>query len=288
MHVLNEDQKLFVDQVRKMVADKVAPRAAEIDRKGEFPWDLKEVFQEMGLLGLSVPEQYVGCFQGHLYVCLAVEEIAKACASSSLVVQVQALGWQPVVIAGSEEHKKKYGPKVASGEALITFGLTVFRDLTEAIVVGFALGSVLFIHRMARTTVVDARAVPLVAEDQADGAFGDRAPYDADAKTDPEVVVFRISGAFFFGAAASIGAVLDRIGDGYSRLVIDFAAVPFIDSTAAHTIEGLAHKARRTGVQVILTDAAPGVRRDLEAHGVLPPLVTFADRIEDAGSVAGR
>lgn len=171
---------------------------------------------------------------------------------------------------------------------LITFGLTVFRDLTEAIVVGFALGSVLSIHRMARTTVVDARAVPLVAEDQADGAFGDRAPYDADAETDPEVVVFRISGAFFFGAAASIGAVLDRIGDGYSRLVIDFAAVPFIDSTAAHTIEGLAHKARRTGVQVILTGAAPGVRRDLEAHGVLPPLVTFADRIEDAGSVAGR
>jgi len=124
MRVLNEDQKIFVDQVRKMVAEKVAPRAAEIDQKGEFPWDLKEIFQEMGLLGLSVPEQYGGCFQGHLYVCLAVEEIAKACASSSLVVQVQALGWQPVVIAGSEEHKKKYGPMVASGDALIAFGLT--------------------------------------------------------------------------------------------------------------------------------------------------------------------
>ncbi len=60
----------------------------------------------MGFLGLSVIEQYGGCFQGHLYICLAVEEIAKACASSSLVVQVQALGWQSVVIAGSEEHKQ--------------------------------------------------------------------------------------------------------------------------------------------------------------------------------------
>ena len=63
MYLLNEDQKIFVDQLRKMVADKVAPRAAEIDQKGEFPWDLKEVFQEMGLLGLSVPEEYGGCFR---------------------------------------------------------------------------------------------------------------------------------------------------------------------------------------------------------------------------------
>ncbi len=167
---------------------------------------------------------------------------------------------------------------------LITFGLTIFRDLTEAIVVGFALGSVLFIHRMSRTTAVDARAVPLVTEDQADGPSDDRYPYEAGAGTDPEVVVFRISGAFFFGAAASIGGVLDRIGDGYRRLVIDFAAVPFVDSTAAHTIEGLAHKARKNGVRVFLTGVAPGVRHDLEAHGVTPPLVTFVERIEDAAA----
>ena len=167
---------------------------------------------------------------------------------------------------------------------LITFGLTIFRDLTEAIVVGFALGSVLFIHRMSRTTAVDARAVPLVTEDQADGPSDDRDPYEAGAGTDPEVVVLRISGAFFFGAAASIGGVLDRIGDGYRRLVIDFAAVPFVDSTAAHTIEGLAHKARKNGVRVFLTGVAPGVRHDLEAHGVTPPLVTFVERIEDAAA----
>jgi alkylation response protein AidB-like acyl-CoA dehydrogenase len=124
MYLLNEDQRLFVDQVRKMVSEKVAPRAEEIDKKGEFPWDLKEVFQEMGLLGLSVPEAYGGCSQGHLYLCLAVEEIARACASSSLIVQVQSLGWEPILIGGSEEQKKKYGPRVASGAGITAYGLT--------------------------------------------------------------------------------------------------------------------------------------------------------------------
>jgi alkylation response protein AidB-like acyl-CoA dehydrogenase len=124
MDLLNEDQKMFVDQVRRMVTEKVEPRAAEIDREGEFPWDLKKVFQEMGLLGLSVPEEYGGCYQEHRYVCLAVEEIAKACVSSSLIVQVQSLGWEPILIGGNDVQKKKYGPQVASGEKLISYGLT--------------------------------------------------------------------------------------------------------------------------------------------------------------------
>ena len=124
MSLLNDDQKMFVEQVRRMVAEKVEPRAAEIDKKGEFPWDLKEIFQEMGLMGLSVPEEYGGFYQEHRYVCLAVEEIAKACVSSSLIVQVQSLGWEPILIGGSEEQKKKYGPQIASGEKLICYGLT--------------------------------------------------------------------------------------------------------------------------------------------------------------------
>lgn len=120
----NEDQKMFVDQLRKMVENKVRPRAAEIDEKEEFPWDLKQVFQDMGLLGLAVPEEYDGNKQGHLYTCLAVEEIAVACVSSSLIVQGQALGWEPILIGGTEEQKKKYGPIIASGEAIISYGLT--------------------------------------------------------------------------------------------------------------------------------------------------------------------
>ena len=115
---------MFVEQLRKMVADKVEPRAAEIDEKGEFPWDLKEIFQEMGLLGLSVPEQYSGTNQGHMFTCLAVEEIAVACVSSSLIVQGQSLGWEPILIGGTEEQKAKYGPIVSNGDVIISYGLT--------------------------------------------------------------------------------------------------------------------------------------------------------------------
>ncbi|TFG37042.1 MAG: acyl-CoA dehydrogenase, partial [Syntrophobacterales bacterium] len=88
------------------------------------PWDLKNIFQDMGLLGLSVPEEYGGTDQGHIYTCLAVEEIARACVSSSLIVQGQSLGWEPILIGGSEEQKKKYGPMVSSGEVIISYGLT--------------------------------------------------------------------------------------------------------------------------------------------------------------------
>jgi len=124
MYQLNEDQKMFASQIRRMVSEKVAPRAAEIDKKGEFPWDLKKLFSEMGLLGLAVPEEYGGCFRGQIYLCLAVEEIARACASSSLIVQCQALGWEPIHIGGNEAQRKKYGPGIASGEIIIAFGLT--------------------------------------------------------------------------------------------------------------------------------------------------------------------
>lgn len=124
MYLLNEDHKLFVNQMRKMVNEKVMPRAAAIDKNGELPWDLKKIFQDMGLLGLSVPEEYGGFFKGHIFVCLAVEEIARACVSSSLIVQVQSLGWEPILIGGSEEQKKKYGPAIASGEKMAAFGLT--------------------------------------------------------------------------------------------------------------------------------------------------------------------
>tara|TARA_E500000318_G_scaffold88705_3_gene86072 strand:- start:10338 stop:12056 length:1719 start_codon:yes stop_codon:yes gene_type:complete len=164
---------------------------------------------------------------------------------------------------------------------LATFLLTIFRDLTEAIIVGFALGSVLFIHRMSKTTAIETQR-PFVMEDEADRSDRPRAPYEEDAENDPEIVIYRISGVFFFGAAASIGSVLDRIADTHRALIIDFSAVPFVDSTAANTIEVLAHKAGRRGVSVYLTGAVPESRRDLVAHGLRPPLVHYSDSIESA------
>ncbi|KAA0577081.1 SulP family inorganic anion transporter [Azospirillum sp. Sh1] len=161
---------------------------------------------------------------------------------------------------------------------LSTFLLTIFRGLSEAIVIGFALGSVLFIHRMSKVTAIESQT-PFVAEDRPDGASSARTPYN-EAAADPDVVIYRISGVFFFGAAASIGSVLDRIADTHRVLIVDFGAVPFLDSTAANTIEGLAHKAARRGVKVILTGTSHALRQDLFNHGLKPPLVAYERTIE--------
>src|SRR3984885_9313326 len=163
---------------------------------------------------------------------------------------------------------------------LATFGITLFRGLTEAIVVGFALGSVLFIHRMSQTTALETQ-VPLVAEEDVPDNDS-REPYDETSQEDPTVVVYRISGAFFFGAAASIGAVLERIGDAQRNLIIDFTAVPFVDSTGARTIAGLAHKAAQRGVGVTLTGMSEGVRGERAAQGARRPLVNKAVSIDQA------
>jgi SulP family sulfate permease len=161
-----------------------------------------------------------------------------------------------------------------------TFLLTVLRDLTEAIVVGFALGSVLFIHRMSRATWVEARS-PLVGEDVPD-SLAPGAKNGAAAGADPEIVVYRIAGAFFFGAASSIGSVLDRISDTHRALVIDFSAVPFLDSTGAHVLEGLSRKAARAGVRLFIAGADGETRRALRAHGLRAPEVDYAETVEDA------
>jgi SulP family sulfate permease len=169
------------------------------------------------------------------------------------------------------------------GEALVlgtTFLLTVFRDLTEAIVIGFALGSALFIQRMSRAVAVETRT-PFVARDMAD-AIDPRGAYDERDTARRDVVVYRITGALFFGATASIGSVLDRIQDEHRALVIDFAAVPFLDSTGANMIEGLARKAGRRGVALWLTGADRAARRTLLTHGLRPPHVRYAATIEDA------
>src|SRR5690606_14445412 len=139
------------------------------------------------------------------------------------------------------------------GDALVlvaTFALVIFRDLTTGIVVGFALGAMLFIGRMARSVEVEVHAPP-VSDDRADDANGERVAYDPSEGADPDTVVYRISGAFFFGAAATVAAVLDRIADRRRNFILDCSAVPFLDSTAANVIEGAARKARQAGVRFI-------------------------------------
>lgn len=156
----------------------------------------------------------------------------------------------------------------------VTFLLVVFRDLTEGIVVGFVLGALLFIHRMSTAISIDA--------DQPDSANSRKMPYDPHDADDPETVIYRISGAFFFGTASMVSSVLDRIADQRKNFIIDFSNAPMIDSTAANVVEGAARKAHKADVRILITGASPQIRRMLVANGVRHPLVEFFPSIEDA------
>ncbi|MGA2994769.1 SulP family inorganic anion transporter [Bradyrhizobium sp.] len=201
-------------------------------------------------------------------------------------IPLAALAAVLVVVAWNMAEKHEFALLIRSswGDAtvlLATFLLTVFRDLTEGIVVGFALGAVLFINRMAEMTGVEADA-PLVQADRADFANGDRVPYDSHLAVDPDVLVYRITGAFFFGAASTVGTVLDSIADTRKAFVVDFAAVPFLDSTAANAMSRVAAKASRQGIRLFITGASPTVRRVLLTHGVSPPRAKYRETIARA------
>ena len=176
--------------------------------------------------------------------------------------------------------------RTSSGDALVllsTFFLVIFRDLTEGILVGFALGAVLFIRRMSEVAQVEARA-PLVPEDRADEV----AEYDSAAAMGGDVVVYRIKGAFFFGAASTVGVVLDRIADHPRAFVLDFAEVPFLDSSAAHSVDLLAHKLARKGGRLYLSGTGADIRRTLLAVGLREPRAHYAHDIDDAIAAAHR
>ena len=95
-YALTDDQLAFRDTIRQMVRERVAPRAAEIDEKAEYPWDLRQLFAEHDLFGLPFEEEHGGTGTGALMLCIAIEEVAKACASSALMLAVQDLGTLPI------------------------------------------------------------------------------------------------------------------------------------------------------------------------------------------------
>ena len=114
----------FQKSVERLAKDKVEPRAAQIDAADEFPWDLKELFADNDLLALPFAERYGGTGGEVLPFCVAIEEIARASASASMIIGAQCLGSTPIAIAGSEEQKEKYFPRLAKGEIIPAFGLT--------------------------------------------------------------------------------------------------------------------------------------------------------------------
>jgi len=121
---LTEEQLMLKEMVSRLAKEKIAPGAAERDEKGEFAWDMAEVLRENGFFGADFPKEYGGEEMGLLALCLMIEEIAKVCASTSVILLVHELGSTPIFLVGNKEQKEKYLPKLASGEHLVAFGLT--------------------------------------------------------------------------------------------------------------------------------------------------------------------
>lgn len=180
-------------------------------------------------------------------------------------IPLAALGGVLAVVAWNMAEKEEFWNLVKSsrGDAMVvivTFLLVVFRDLTEGIVVGFALGGLVFIRRMSDSTQVE----PEKDEGYAPGVAADETR-----------IIYRLRGPYFFGAAARLGSVLDRIADHPRAFVVDFTDVPFIDSSGARSFELLAHKVARKGGQLYLVAVRPDVRKILTAQGAKEPLVRF-------------
>jgi alkylation response protein AidB-like acyl-CoA dehydrogenase len=119
----SEEQLAIRDTIRELVQDRVAPRAAEIDEKEEYPKDIEKLFVENGVLAIPIPEAYGGISGSSVTICMATEEIAKACASSSLILGVQSLGSYPILVAGTEEQKRRLCPPLAQGR-IAAYALT--------------------------------------------------------------------------------------------------------------------------------------------------------------------
>jgi acyl-CoA dehydrogenase len=124
IYELPQEYKDFRDTIRQIVDEKVRPRAAEIDATGEYPRDIRKLFAEQDILALPFDAQYGGTGTGTLMLQIAVEEIAKACASSALILMVQELGTLPVALFGSDELKERLLPRCATGEWSPAFALS--------------------------------------------------------------------------------------------------------------------------------------------------------------------
>lgn len=120
----NEDQKALQQLARRVAKEKVAPRAAEMDETGQYPEDIFAVFRDTGLLGVGLPEEYEGGGMGITGLAIAVEETAKYCNSSALILLLTRLGTSAVLFGGNEEQKRHYLTAVATGKMRSSFGLT--------------------------------------------------------------------------------------------------------------------------------------------------------------------
>jgi alkylation response protein AidB-like acyl-CoA dehydrogenase len=124
LYTIPQEHLDFRDTIRQIARERIAPRAAEIDEKAEYPHDLRRLLAEQDILGLPFDTEYGGTGTGALMLNMAVEEIAKACASTALILMVQELGTLPIRLFGSDELKQRLLPRCASGEWSPAFALS--------------------------------------------------------------------------------------------------------------------------------------------------------------------
>jgi alkylation response protein AidB-like acyl-CoA dehydrogenase len=124
LYTIPQEHLDFRDTIRQIARERIAPRAAEIDEKAEYPHDLRQLLAEQDILGLPFETEYGGTGTGALMLNMAVEEIAKACASTALILMIQELGTLPIRLFGSDELKQRLLPRCASGEWSPAFALS--------------------------------------------------------------------------------------------------------------------------------------------------------------------
>jgi alkylation response protein AidB-like acyl-CoA dehydrogenase len=123
-YILTEEQIMIRDLARQIAVEKVVPVRAELDEHNKFPSDIMKALAQADLLGLYIPEEFGGLGKKSLELCIAVEELSKACVGVSTSYAANALGTYPILLYGTEAQKKKYLPDIAAGKRLVAFGLT--------------------------------------------------------------------------------------------------------------------------------------------------------------------
>jgi SulP family sulfate permease len=202
-----------------------------------------------------------GPMSGVLHSLFLLAFLVVAAPLAGFIALAALAGVLAVVAWGmAERHEFVSLLRSSRGDALVvtvTFLMVIFRDLTEGIVVGFALAGLVFLRRMSETVEMTAPA------DHPDSAVR------------PDRVVYHLRGPYFFGAAAQIGGVLERIAETPRAIVIDMTEVPMIDSSGARSFRELSVRARKRGGQLYLVGLSDGLRHQMEAQGARPPEVLF-------------
>jgi alkylation response protein AidB-like acyl-CoA dehydrogenase len=123
-YLLTEEQIMIRDLARQIAEEKIVPVRAELDEHNKFPTDIMKAIAQSDLFGIYIPEEYGGLGKKSLELCIAVEELSRACVGVSTSYAANALGTYPILLNGSEAQKKKYLPDIAAGRKLVAFGLT--------------------------------------------------------------------------------------------------------------------------------------------------------------------